>query len=361
MATKLGQSTIKVMQPKSILWDNIVRGFNARRQFSNVITYSVVYRTNEGRQRWHKLGRHPILTPDLARKEAIKILREVALGGDPSAERHDLRHGLSVAQLCQMYLDDMQSLKNNGKKQTTILSDVSRIKNHIVPGLGHHKVATITSEQVEQFMNEQSRGSAKRIVSLTGAIFSFAIKRKLRETNPVSSIEKPKDVKKTRRLSNAEYQQLGTAIKGKNDIFLFLALTGFRRNEARLLRWSEVDIPRQSVMLMDSKTGQSTRPLSCAAIDIINRQPHQGQYVFQPITDFHRHFAKLGLPKDVTPHTLRHSFASLAGDLGMADSTIAGLLGHARSSITSRYIHLDKSLIEAADKVAQETIRLMGA
>ena len=65
------------------------------------------------------------------------------------------------------------------------------------------------------------------------------------------------------------------------------------------------------------------------------------------------------MPKDVTPHTLRHSFASLAGDMGLADSTIAGLLGHARSSITSRYIHLDKALIVAANEVAEETLRLM--
>jgi len=65
------------------------------------------------------------------------------------------------------------------------------------------------------------------------------------------------------------------------------------------------------------------------------------------------------MPSDVTPHTLRHSFASLAGDMGLSDSTIAGLLGHSRQSITSRYIHLDKALVAAADAVANETLRLM--
>ena len=54
-------------------------------------------------------------------------------------------------------------------------------------------------------------------------------------------------------------------------------------------------------------------------------------------------------------------FASLAADLGLGDSTIAGLLGHSRSSVTSRYIHLDKALIAAADLVAAETKRLMRA
>ena len=37
-----------------------------------------------------------------------------------------------------------------------------------------------------------------------------------------------------------------------------------------------------------------------------------------------------GLPRDVTPHVLRHSFASLAGDLGYSEPTIAALIGHIR-------------------------------
>jgi site-specific recombinase XerD len=67
----------------------------------------------------------------------------------------------------------------------------------------------------------------------------------------------------------------------------------------------------------------------------------------------------LGMPKDVSPHVLRHSFASLAADLGLADSTIAGLIGHKQQSITSRYLHLDKTLVSAANVVAAETLRLM--
>jgi integrase len=57
---------------------------------------------------------------------------------------------------------------------------------------------------------------------------------------------------------------------------------------------------------------------------------------------------------------LRHSFASLAADLGLPDHTISGPLGHARQGITSRYMHLgDKALLDAADLFANETMRLM--
>ena len=71
--------------------------------------------------------------------------------------------------------------------------------------------------------------------------------------------------------------------------------------------------------------------------------------------------AKLGgLPADVTPHTLRHSFASLAGDIGYSETTIAALVGHKGRSITSRYVHAaDAVLLAAADAVAGRTAALM--
>jgi integrase len=56
---------------------------------------------------------------------------------------------------------------------------------------------------------------------------------------------------------------------------------------------------------------------------------------------------------DVTPHVLRHSFASIANDLGFTEVTIAALVGHAKGSVTSKYIHtLDAALIMAADTIS---------
>ena len=57
---------------------------------------------------------------------------------------------------------------------------------------------------------------------------------------------------------------------------------------------------------------------------------------------------------DITPHTLRHTFASLAGDLGFSELTIAALLGHSARGVTQRYIHIDEALRMAADRVAAE-------
>jgi integrase len=368
MAIKIGLRDVATLQQNQILWDSTVRGFCVRRQHSETITFSVFYRSKDQVQRWHKLGRFPVLTPHLARQEAIRILRSVALGEDPSADRQAQRNSMTVAELCDKYMEDLEAGKINGKKLSTLMSDKSRIKQHIKPKIGKLKTLFITQEQCEEFMYSLSPGSVKRIIALLGAIFSYAQKRKIRMDNPCRGLETPKDVKRTRRLSEAEYRQLSAALAKADSPFAsvvtMLAITGWRSSEVKNLRWSELDLERKVATLGATKTGVSIRPLSSAAIDLIRQRPQTSQFVFpyvrgKPIYNIRPHWLRLGISPDVTPHVLRHSFASLAGDMGLADSTIAGLLGHSRSSITSRYIHLDRALIAAADSVAAETLRLM--
>jgi integrase len=357
------------MQPHTILWDLAVRGFNARRQKSETVTFSVFYRTQDQLQRWHRIGRFGVWTPEQARKEAQRVLRARDLGEDPSGARMAVRNSPTMAELCDEYQSDMQSGKLNGKKPSTIKSDVTRINKHIKPKLGKLKVATITQADLEAFIHQLSPGNARRILGLTGAIFTFAIKKKLRLDNPARGIETPKYKTRLKRLSISEYAQLGRVLSdGSNaaaDIFLLLAISGWRSGEARLLKFSELDVDRRIATLGDTKSGQSVRPLSGAAIEIIQRQKRTSEYVFAlqqgaPINKLFHHWEKLELDKTITPHVLRHSFASLAADMGLADHTIASLLGHTQRSITSRYIHgSDKALIAAADSVAVETLRLI--
>jgi hypothetical protein len=76
----------------------------------------------------------------------------------------------------------------------------------------------------------------------------------------------------------------------------------------------------------------------------------------KPLVGFPRLWKKL--LKDtplvgVTPHVLRHSFSSIANDLGFTEATIGALMGHSRGTITGRYIHtVDSLLVMAADTVA---------
>jgi integrase len=199
----------------------------------------------------------------------------------------------------------MQSGKINGKKSSTIKSDKSRIETHIRPHLGKLKIAAITQDQVEVLMNKCSAGSARRVIALLSATFSFAVRKGLRGDNPCSKVKKPSDVRRMRRLSEAEYAQLGKALNGtalKNDIAMsvikFLAISGFRSGEALQLKWSALDLERRIVTLEDSKTGRSIRPLSQAAIEIVQSQGRTSEYVFglhRPISDLRYQWEKLNL------------------------------------------------------------------
>jgi integrase len=191
---------------------------------------------------------------------------------------------------------------------------------------------------------------------------------------------RPADGRRERRLSDLEYTTLGTALRRATEENIwppavaavrFLALTGWRSGEAMALPWNVIDLARRTVVLADTKTGKSVRPLSNAACDVVKKLDRIGELAFPPtrgtgtMTGFRKLWNRImllgGLPDDITPHTLRHSFASLAGDLGYSEPTIAALIGHKGASITSRYVHAaDAVLLAAADAVAEETARRMG-
>jgi integrase len=370
------------------------------------VSYVLFYRTSEGRQRWYTIGRHGApWTPETARDEAKQLLGDVARKHDPAADKRAKRNAKTIADLCDLYLKDAESgrlltRRRVPKKQSTLTTDRGRIERHIKPLLGRRTVAAVTREDVETFMHDVAegktagrikttkarglanvrggKGTASRTVALLGAIFTYAVRHKMRSDNPVHGIVRPADGRRDRRLSDDEYKALGTALKKAEAsvwppaiaVTQFLAFTGWRSGEALGLRWGELDLPRRTALLGDTKTGQSMRPLSLAACDLLRGMTRISDLVFPatrgdgPMAGYASMWGKIAgfgkLPADVTPHVLRHSFASLAADLGYSEPTIAALIGHKRHSTTSRYVHVaDDVLLAAADAVANRTAELM--
>jgi integrase len=223
------------------------------------------------------------------------------------------------------------------------------------------------------------RGVATRTVGLLGAIFTYAIRKKFRADNPVRGVMRFADGRRQRRLTDLEYRAIGTAFENavvedmRKEVIAatkFMILTGWRRGEVLGLRWSDIDLDRRTARLTDTKTGFSMRALPTVACTVLRTLDQIGDLAFpnkvgEIMVGYRKSWlkiAKLGnLPGAITPHVLRHSFASLAGDLGYSEGTIATLIGHKGHSITSRYVHTaDAVLLAAVDAVANATWKLMG-
>lgn len=405
---RIGLREIRALKPGETIWDATVAGFGARRQRSSAISYMVIYRTDGGRQRWFTIGRHGSpWTPDTAREEARRLLGDVARRQDPAAAKKAIRNALTVSELCHAYLSDAEkgrvlTRRRLAKKASTLAFDRGRIERHIEPLLGRLAVSAVTHEDVERFMHDVADGktaakiktgkyglanvrggkaTAARTVGLLGAIFAYAVKHRLRPDNPAHGISRYADTKRERRLTDEEYKALHLGLLESHKagvwpwaigLVRFLALTGWRSGEALGLQWSELNLVRRTATLADTKTGRSMRPLSRSACEVLNKLPRSGGDLVFPATrgaGFMNGFpkiwarvAKLGnLSPDVTPHVLRHSFASLAADLGFSEATIAALIGHKGRTMTSRYVHsADAVLLAAADAVSDRTLAVMG-
>jgi integrase len=410
MGGKVNLGDVRTLKPGAIAWDagkGAVSGFGARRQKGNAVAYVLKYRTKDGRQRWHTIGRHGSpWTPDTARDEAQRLLGEVARGDDPASAKQAARRAATIAELCDVYIEAagagrLLTRRRTAKKATTLATDKGRIERHIKPLLGGFKATAVTRADIERFRDAVAdgetkariktgkhglarvtggRGTATRTMGLLGAIFAFALKRGMRADNPVRGVERHADGQRNRRLSDAEYSTLGEALRHMPETAWpiavaatkFLALTGWRRGEMLALRWSEVDLATRTARLMETKTGASMRPLSRVACDVLRELPRIGELVFpasvgadKTMRGFHKVWLRIAkraaFAADVTPHVLRHSFASIAADLGFSELTIAALIGHKKATVTSKYAHhADAVLLQAADAVAERIAELMG-
>ena len=175
---RIGLREVRALAPFQEIWDAAVPGFGARRQKGAAVSYVLMYRTREGRQRRFTIGRHGAWTPDTAREEARRLLGEVVRGADPAADKREAREAMTVAELCDAYLADAQAgrlltRRGQSKKASTLAIDRGRIERHFKPLLGNRAVAAGDTSRYRAFhaccRRRQVRGARQDEAAWAGA------------------------------------------------------------------------------------------------------------------------------------------------------------------------------------------------
>lgn len=240
------------------------------------------------------------------------------------------------------------------------------------------KPGRINRDHVRGFLAELhrrqlSKTSMGRKLSSLRAYFKYLLRHKQIQKDPMAGIRNPKQEKRHPQVLNVDQavSMMEAAVtpdpEGLRDIALAEILygSGLRISEAIGLDLNDVDSDVIRVVGKGSK--ERIVPLSDAAVKRIRRYMEQRhaflkddyseQALFLSVRagkrldrrQANRIVAKLaklaGLPKDVHPHMLRHSFATHMLEAGADLRSVQELLGHENLTTTQRYTHLDMQRI----------------
>lgn len=149
-------------------------------------------------------------------------------------------------------------------------------------------------------------------------------------------------------------------IRLKHRVILALIYSaGLRVQEACRLRIADVDSGRMMIHIRQSKSNKDRyvplSPLVLKGVQRYCKAYHPVDYLFngtkrgtQLSTQgvrwiLNESVKKCGLTKDISVHTLRHSYATHLLEFGMDIVSIKELLGHSRVETTMIYLHIAKS------------------
>ncbi|MHB9069071.1 MAG: tyrosine recombinase XerC [Sedimentisphaerales bacterium] len=244
----------------------------------------------------------------------------------------------------------------------------------------------VTTETVRAYIaslndKQYSKSTIARKLATMRSFYKFLVKRSYLNANPVTAVRTPKQDKKLPKF--LEYEQVKALLEtppsdtwlGARDraIMETLYSTGVRVSEVVGLNIEDVDFLGEVLHIRGKGKKERLTPIGSSAIQAVqrymefrNRRAQSNGNFDSKVLFVNKHGKRLstrsvrrkmdkylkmaGLDPAISPHTLRHSFATHMLNNGADLRSVQELLGHQSLSTTQVYTHLTtKKLKEVYD------------
>lgn len=296
-----------------------------------------------------------------------------AAGG--KSESSKISSKILFEEFCEIWLQSKKLLV----KASTSSHYKTVVEKHLYRHFAGQRISQITEQSVQAFaeflIKDHKVKTVKDILIILGQILSFA--NELGLCRPVKTdVKLPKEPKgRIEVFTQAQYRRLLLYLKNHLDLqhlgVLICMQTGARLGEICGLRFGDIDFESGTIsikrtiqrisnenggtmFLIDTpKTENSIREIPISGSLMKYLEPYRGhretayfltgtEDFIQPRTyqnRFKQYLKECGLP-ETKFHTLRHTFASRAVELGFDVKSLSEILGHASVNITlDRYVH----------------------
>jgi len=245
------------------------------------------------------------------------------------------------------------------------------------------KVRDADTEQIKLFLaflgtQSYSKSTIARKLATLRSFYKFCLRRGYVQTHPLATIRTPKQEKRLPKF--LEMEQITALLNTPDDTTLLgsrdkamlelLFSTGVRVSELVDLNFVDIDFENQVIRVRGKGKKQRTSPMGPTAIAAIQkylqlRRADARAASFDPNALFvnkhgqrlstrsvrrklDKYLSEAGLDPSISPHTLRHSFATHMLNNGADLRSVQELLGHQSLSTTQIYTHLTTPRLKEA-------------
>lgn len=264
------------------------------------------------------------------------------------------------------------------RKSASHIENVDRFGRCHLGDLGDLNLTQLTTARVEEqlnaFLASHAKSYANQWLTYLRMVCKWAVRRRMIRAVPFDVPEirlkrRPKPLLPTDRVMEflAKVDRLTLSDPGLALVVRLQLGTGLRPSEARLARWEWVDFERATYTPGDTKGGEAVpRPLPPWLIEHLQLMAKPFGWMVAtrkgvPVTPSRlgylltRACLTLDLPR-LTPHRLRHTYATWLAECGTPIQDIQHILGHKDIHTTIRYLGVDLSRVQRAQlRIADRT------